>query len=61
MTKRTTNILGIVIALLAGTYFNIMLCNKCPDTEGGPSSVESSEVIDKNSPVTKNNDLNNPN
>ncbi|MDL5513024.1 hypothetical protein QSE00_14450 [Arenibacter sp. M-2] len=61
MTKRTTNILGIVIAILAGTYFNIMLCNNCSRSEGDPSAVENSEVIVKNSPVIKKNHINNPN
>lgn len=27
MSGKTTNLLGIVITIVAGTYFNIMLCN----------------------------------
>lgn len=29
MTKTTTNLLGILITILAGTFFNLMLCNSC--------------------------------
>ncbi len=29
MSKNPTNLLGIVIAIIAGTYFNLMLCNTC--------------------------------
>ena len=34
MNKTTTNIMGIIIVILAGTYFFIMYCNLCsPDRE----------------------------
>jgi hypothetical protein len=29
MTKTTTNLLGILISILAGTYFNLMYCASC--------------------------------
>lgn len=29
MNKTATNILGIIIVILAGTYFFIMYCNQC--------------------------------
>lgn len=29
MNKNTTNILGIIIVILAGTYFFVMYCNLC--------------------------------
>lgn len=35
MTKTTTNLLGIAIAILAGTYFFVMYCSEC-----GASSKE---------------------
>ena len=54
MSKRTTNILGIVIAIIAGTYFNIMMCNNCSSEIDDISSLENSEVIDNsNSDVEK--------
>lgn len=31
MTRNTTNIIGIVITLLAGTYFFVMYCSECGD------------------------------
>tara|TARA_R110002094_G_scaffold33152_6_gene45740 strand:+ start:825 stop:995 length:171 start_codon:yes stop_codon:yes gene_type:complete len=40
MSKKTTNLLGIVIAIVAGTYFNLMLCNTC---------ITKTEDITKNS------------
>lgn len=38
MTKTTTNLLGIIITILAGTYFYIMYCSECgaPDEKEGP-------------------------
>lgn len=29
MTRTTTNLIGIIIAILAGTYFYIMYCSEC--------------------------------
>ena len=29
MTKKTTNLLGILITILAGTYFTLMYCASC--------------------------------
>ncbi len=29
MTKRTTNLLGIIITILAGIYFFVMYCSEC--------------------------------
>ncbi len=29
MTKKTTNLLGIIIAILAGTFFYLKLCSSC--------------------------------
>tara|TARA_R110000868_G_scaffold343120_3_gene604178 strand:+ start:52215 stop:52418 length:204 start_codon:yes stop_codon:yes gene_type:complete len=51
MSKRTTNLLGIAIAIIAGTYFNIMLCNSCSSESNDTSSIETSEVVVKNSKV----------
>ncbi|MCK0188648.1 hypothetical protein [Arenibacter sp. F20364] len=48
MSKRTTNILGIVIAIVAGTYFNLMLCNTCTTKTDVVSSVENIEDVAKN-------------
>lgn len=38
MTKKTTNLLGIIITILAGTYFYITCCSEC-----GMSSQEDSQ------------------
>ncbi|WP_297691232.1 hypothetical protein [uncultured Eudoraea sp.] len=29
MTKKTTNLLGIIITILAGIYFFVMYCSQC--------------------------------
>ncbi len=29
MSKRTTNIIGLILTLLAGTYFFVMYCSQC--------------------------------
>ncbi|MBU2907164.1 MULTISPECIES: hypothetical protein [Arenibacter] len=48
MSKKTTNLLGIVIAIVAGTYFNLMLCNTCiTETEDTPT-VENTVDVAKN-------------
>ena len=47
MSKRRTNLLGIVIAIIAGTYFNIMLCNNCSSETVDTASIETTEAIDK--------------
>jgi len=49
MSKRTTNILGIVIAIVAGTYFNLMLCNTCSNKTDVVSSVENTADVTNNS------------
>jgi hypothetical protein len=49
MSKRTTNILGIVIAIVAGTYFNLMLCTTCTSETDRVSSIENTEIVTKNS------------
>lgn len=45
MSKKTTNLLGIVIAIVAGTYFNIMLCNTCNTKAEDTPSAESTEEV----------------
>lgn len=49
MSKKTTNLLGIVIAIVAGTYFYLMLCNTCITKTEDTPSVENTEDITKNS------------
>jgi len=49
MSKKTTNLLGIVIAIVAGTYFNIMLCNTCITKTDDTPSVENTEDVTENS------------
>jgi|TARA_R110000744_G_scaffold52614_2_gene112652 hypothetical protein len=49
MSKKTTNLLGIVIAILAGTYFNLMLCNTCITKTDDTPSVENTADVTKNS------------
>jgi hypothetical protein len=55
MSKRTTNILGIVIAIVAGTYFNLMLCTTCTTKTDDASSVENTQVVTKNSMLAEEN------
>lgn len=48
MSKKTTNLLGIVIAIVAGTYFNLMLCNTCITEAEDTPSVENTEEVANN-------------
>ncbi|WP_430968206.1 hypothetical protein [Spongiimicrobium sp. 2-473A-2-J] len=41
MTKTTTNLIGIAIAILAGTYFFVMYCSECG---ANPKEVSASEA-----------------
>lgn len=41
MTKKTTNLLGIIITILAGTYFYITCCSEC----GMSSKKESDKEV----------------
>jgi len=34
MSKRTTNLIGLVITILAGTYFYMMYCSECRQSNG---------------------------
>ena len=34
MTKKTTNLLGILITILAGTYFSLIYCAPCNSDSG---------------------------
>lgn len=45
MSKKTTNLLGIVIAIVAGTYFNFMLCNTCITYAEDTPSVDKTEEV----------------
>ena len=49
MSKKTTNLLGIVIAIVAGTYFNLMLCNTCITEAEDTPSFEKTEEVANNS------------
>ncbi|MEK6153031.1 hypothetical protein WIW50_07220 [Flavobacteriaceae bacterium 3-367] len=40
MTKTTTNLIGIAIAILAGTYFFVMYCSECGATSAEVSVSE---------------------
>ncbi len=43
MTKTTTNLLGILITILAGTYFYISYCTEC----GNGNVEETAPVVEK--------------
>lgn len=38
MSKKTTNLLGILIAIIAGTYFYIALCSECSSKQANNST-----------------------
>lgn len=38
MSKKTTNLLGIIIAIIAGTYFYITLCSECSSNQENTSA-----------------------
>tara|TARA_R100001369_G_scaffold30236_2_gene53903 strand:+ start:25981 stop:26178 length:198 start_codon:yes stop_codon:yes gene_type:complete len=60
MSKKATNLLGIVIAIVAGTYFNLMLCNTCITEAADTPSVENTEEVANNSLLAeKKNELQN--
>jgi hypothetical protein len=40
MNAKRTNIIGIVIAILAGTYFFIMYCDACQSGNTSENSIE---------------------
>jgi len=40
MNAKTTNLIGIVIAILAGTYFFIMYCDACHSDDISENSIE---------------------
>ena len=46
MNAKTTNLIGIVIAILAGTYFFVMYCDACQS--GDTSQANTEEVVLKN-------------
>lgn len=39
MSKKTTNLLGIIIAIIAGTYFYIALCSECSSKQANTSTA----------------------
>ena len=49
MSKKTTNILGIVITILAGIYFYAMCCNQCDSMEQDKTLLETSEGMENKS------------
>jgi hypothetical protein len=34
MSKRTTNLIGLILTILAGTYFYVMYCSECRRING---------------------------
>ncbi len=49
MSKRTTNLIGLIITILAGTYFYIMYCSECRRSNGIVfQKVERAKEIQKN-------------
>lgn len=48
MTKTTTNLLGILITILAGTYFYVTYCSEC----SSESVEEVVPVVEKVAPKT---------
>lgn len=45
MNKNTTNILGIIIAILAGTYFFVMYCNLCSSDDGEVAQLRATAEV----------------
>jgi hypothetical protein len=46
MTKKTTNLLGIIITILAGIYFFVMYCSQCGlDDDFATLNNEDSSVL----------------
>ena len=43
MTKTTTNLIGILITILSGTYFFVMYCSECGAAEKQAASIK--EII----------------
>lgn len=43
MTKTTTNLLGIIITILAGTYFFVMYCSEC---NGMAEEASTNEIVE---------------
>jgi hypothetical protein len=43
MTKRTTNLLGIIITILAGIYFFVMYCSEC-GLDDDLATIESTDL-----------------
>jgi hypothetical protein len=56
MTKKTTNLLGIIITILAGIYFFVMYCSQCGlDDDFATLHNEDSSVANNSmNPVNKN-------
>ena len=44
MTKKTTNLLGLIITILAGTYFYVMYCGECGNTSNETSSSQTTTL-----------------
>ncbi|WP_411029156.1 hypothetical protein [Spongiimicrobium sp. 3-5] len=44
MTKKTTNLLGLIITILAGTYFYVMYCSECGSTSNETSSSQTTTL-----------------
>lgn len=56
MTKKTTNLLGIIITILAGIYFFVMYCSQCglDDDLAALHNVDSSVTNNTMNPVKTN-------
>ncbi|MDH3697807.1 MAG: hypothetical protein OEQ81_04025 [Flavobacteriaceae bacterium] len=46
MNAKTTNLIGIVIAILAGTYFFLMYCDACQSCDTSDDTVEAVSSLD---------------
>lgn len=48
MTKKTTNLIGIIITILAGIYFFVMYCSQCGLDDGLATLKKVDSPIGKN-------------
>ena len=53
MSKKTTNLLGIIIAIIAGTYFYIALCSECSSKQEETSTNTTSPHTGKQELIKK--------
>lgn len=59
MTKTTTNLVGILITILAGTYFFVTYCSECGVEKNEPT-VMKEQILPSETPMASTNELDVP-